>query len=129
MGSAQKPSLRPSSGSLPSLRSNAQMVATGRIDRPGTTIARSETHLVVLEQRLRVHQHQPVLTRKRKDWVERIRWSELVREVFSSDCWEVLEVVNSKPVSHTKRQSRSCRNYRNRNRTPPLEIADEIGHY
>jgi len=41
VGAAQKSSSRPYSGAVPSLRSNSQMDAAGRMD--GSTIARSET--------------------------------------------------------------------------------------
>jgi len=43
VGSAQKPSARAHSGALPSLRSNAQMGAAGRIDRAHTRSARFYT--------------------------------------------------------------------------------------
>jgi hypothetical protein len=42
MGVAQKPYSRPYSGALPSLRSNAQMDAAGRMDGPRAPIARAE---------------------------------------------------------------------------------------
>src|SRR5262249_37909813 len=43
VGSAQKPSTRPYSSALPGLRSNAYVGVPGSMDRPRTTIARSET--------------------------------------------------------------------------------------
>ena len=43
MGFTQKPSTRPYSSALPGLRSNAQVELPGCVDRPRSTIARSET--------------------------------------------------------------------------------------
>jgi len=43
VGFTQKPSTRPYSSALPGLRSDAQVGVPGCMDRPRTTVARSET--------------------------------------------------------------------------------------
>src|SRR5262249_7366525 len=133
MGAAQKPSSRPYSGALPSLWSNAQMDAAGRMDGPRATIARSEA---VRRFSICILERSPEAEKTRSRVIGSPSKCNLR---ISSDCSGPLEASNDRErrrglmLVFAQALQRAAESWLSQSsgavQTGPLEMAHEIGNY